>query len=557
MKLISFIFLRARKTFMLALLAGIISGASSIAFLAVINSALQNQSGGPGLLLWGFVGLCIVLPVSRFISESLLARFGQSALFDLRLHLSRQVLATPLRHLEDLGSHKLLTAFTDDLVIVTNSLLIIPVISINTAVVIWALIYMGWLSWLLLLMVLGFMVIGILSYRFPIINAQKNLRLAREESDELMSHLRALTEGIKELKLHYGRRESFLKDMFEPTAEAFRRYNVTGLTAYTAAASWGQVLVFVVIGLILFGLPMFRQVSVETLTGYILALLYMMTPLQVIINSLPGIGRANVALKKIEELRLSLANQPADTATIAPLPPAASWRGLELIGITHTYQRENDDSHFTLGPIDLSLNEGEMVFLVGGNGSGKTTLAKLLTGLYLPEDGELYLDGRRVTDETREAYRQHFSVVFSDFYLFERLLGLDALKLDGQASEYLSALHLSNKVEVRDGVLSTTNLSQGQRKRLALLTAYLEDRPIFLFDEWAADQDPHFKDIFYLKLLPELKAKGKTVFVISHDDRYFHLADRLIKLEDGKLSEQTSYENRTLADELKVHVAVS
>src|SRR6185295_5579952 len=158
MKLISFIFLRARKTFLLALLAGIISGASSIAFLAVINLALRNNSER-GLLLWGFIGLCIALPLSRFISESLLARFGQGALFELRLQLSRQVLATPLRHLEGLGSHKLLAAFTDDLIAVTNALLIIPVISINIAVVIWALLYMGWLSWLLLLMVLGFMVV--------------------------------------------------------------------------------------------------------------------------------------------------------------------------------------------------------------------------------------------------------------------------------------------------------------------------------------------------------------------------------------------------------------
>src|SRR6185295_4245335 len=193
MKLISFIFLRARKTFLLALLAGIISGASSIAFLAVINLALRNNSER-GLLLWGFIGLCIALPLTRFISESLLARFGQGALFDLRVQLSRQVLATPLRHLEDLGSHKLLAAFTDDLVAVTNALLIIPVISINIGVVIWALFYMGWLSSLLLLMVLGFMVVGILTYRFPITKAQKDLRHAREESDELMGHLRALTD---------------------------------------------------------------------------------------------------------------------------------------------------------------------------------------------------------------------------------------------------------------------------------------------------------------------------------------------------------------------------
>ena len=139
------------------------------------------------------------------------------------------------------------------------------------------------------------------------------------------------------------------------------------------------------------------------------------------------------------------------------------------------------------------------------------------------------------TDENREFYRQHFSVVFSDFYLFESLLGLDSPELDEQARNYLAQLQLTHKVEVKDGALSTTDLSQGQRKRLALLTAYLEDRPIYVFDEWAADQDPLFKEVFHYQLLPELKAKGKTVLVISHDDRYYHVADHIIKLEYGKI----------------------
>jgi putative ATP-binding cassette transporter len=90
-------------------------------------------------------------------------------------------------------------------------------------------------------------------------------------------------------------------------------------------------------------------------------------------------------------------------------------------------------------------------------------------------------------------------------------------------------------VQVKDGTLSTIELSQGQRKRLALLTAFLEDRPFYIFDEWAADQDPFFREVFYLQLLPELKAKGKTVLVISHDDRYYSLGDRIIKLDYGKI----------------------
>lgn len=159
----------------------------------------------------------------------------------------------------------------------------------------------------------------------------------------------------------------------------------------------------------------------------------------------------------------------------------------------------------------------------------------MIAGLYIPETGEICLDGKTITERNRESYRQLFATVFSDFYLFERILGINLNNLDAQAQEYLTKLNLEQKVQVKEGILSTTDLSQGQRKCLALLTAYLEDRPIYLFDEWASDQDPFFREIFYKQLLPELKHRGKTVLVISHDDRYFHLADRVIKLEYGKL----------------------
>jgi len=211
------------------------------------------------------------------------------------------------------------------------------------------------------------------------------------------------------------------------------------------------------------------------------------------------------------------------------------FESLELQGVLHSYHCEQDDSNFVLGPIDLTFREGELVFLVGGNGSGKSTLAKIIAGLYVPEAGGIRLDGQAINDSNRDGYRQLFSAVFSDFYLFENLLGLENPELDSQAKQYLKQLHLNHKVRVNRGTLSTTAVSQGQRKRLALLTAYLEDRPFYLFDEWAADQDPHFKNIFYTQLLPELKARGKTVLVISHDDRYFGVADRIIKLDYGKI----------------------
>lgn len=542
MLLFKFLLRISWRTVALAILFGVISGASSTGLLALINTRLNNGNLSATTLLWSFVGLCAIVPIARFTSEALLIRLGQGAIYNLRLQMSRRILAAPLRHLEQLGAHRLLATLTDDIPAITNALTFIPIFCINIAVVLGCLLYLGWLSLSVLLSVLAFMVLGIVSYQLPIIRALHFHRQAREDSDNLYQHFRALTSGIKELKLHRQRREAFLTTLLQPTAQSLRRNNLIGVSIFIVAASWGQILFFVVIGLLLFVLSGSLNLNTQILTGCTLVLLYMMTPLEVILNALPSMGRASIALKKVETLGFSLeAKSVEDGLVTAPPDKLAHWGSLELAGVMHTYHREKENSSFILGPIDLTLKPGEMVFVTGGNGSGKTTLVKLIIGLYAPESGEIRLNGQAVTDQGREVYRQHFSVVFSDFFLFENLLGVETRELDARAREYLIQLHLDHKVQVKDGVLSTTDLSQGQRKRLALLTAYLEDRQIYVFDEWAADQDPLFKEIFYLQLLPELKARGKTVLVISHDDRYYHVADRLIKLDYGSI-DQDAYD---------------
>jgi putative ATP-binding cassette transporter len=267
---------------------------------------------------------------------------------------------------------------------------------------------------------------------------------------------------------------------------------------------------------------------------------------------MPNLTRANVAIKKIDTITNSLDEQLLiEAASDSEVKP--SWNVLELSGIQHAYRRENEESEFILGPIDLSIRSGELLFITGGNGSGKTTLAKLLVGLYIPQQGEISLDGQTITNELRDNYRQLFSVVFSDFYLFENLLGVSDFNVETKAQDYLEKLQLDHRVQIKERKLSTLELSQGQRKRLALLTAYLEDRPIYVFDEWAADQDPQFKEVFYFELLPKLKAAGKTAIVISHDDRYYHVADRVVKLNYGLIEFDSptalSLEDRVLACE--------
>jgi len=533
--LLKFIFRTCRGMMVSTTLAALLSGACNAGLIALLNTALNRPRAATATLMWGFICLGLGKVVTNFISQALLVSFTQGAIARLRQDLIRKLLAVPLRSLEELGSPRIFVALTDDVFNITQALLAIPLVLVNLAILLGGAAYLGYLSWQILIAILGLIVFGGIGYRLVVNRAFRWLSLAREEEDKLFGAFRALTEGIKELKLHRNRRSAFFQQSIQNTTEVYQRHNVAAETCFITAQSWTHLLYFALIGLIVFLVPQLAGFDRKTLSGYVITTLYLMGPLAGVMTSLSLFCRANFALQKVQSLGVCLAESSSESCSFDQSEQVPSFRQLELDGVLHSYHREQEDSHFVLGPIDLSFRLGELVFLVGGNGSGKSTLAKIIAGLYVPESGEIRLDGRQVTDQTRDEYRQLFSAVFADFYLFENLLGLHRANLDTQAEEYLEQLHLKHKVKVRNGTLSTTSVSQGQRKRLALLTAYLEDRPFYLFDEWAADQDPHFKNVFYTQLLPELKARGKTVLVITHDDRYFELADRIIKLDYGKL----------------------
>ncbi len=529
MSLIRLLLRGSRWTVFVATAAGFVAGAAGVGLIALIQQTLASDNLRPRQAAWSFAGLCLLVLLTRASSQALLIRLSQRSVNGLYVRLSRAIMALPLRQIETLGTHRLLATLTEDVPAIAAALLGLPILGINSAILICCFGYMGWLSPLLLAGVLGFLVLGVLSYQLPVCAALNHLQRARLEHDTLMKCFHGLTEGAKELKVNNARREAFLTGHLEATAARLRDRNIAGMTIYAAAGAWGQLLFLICIGLLLFALPSPVRVSPSVITGFVMTILYCVAPVETIMTWLPIIGRARVALRAVEDLNLSALPSEPEGAAIRH-----EFHSLELDGITHAYPRA-DDEGFVLGPLDLSLRPGEVTFLVGGNGSGKTTLAKLIVGLYEPASGTIRLNGHRLME--LEPYRQLFSVVFADTYLFEHILGMESAGLDARARGYLGLLDLSHKVRIADGRLSTTDLSHGQRKRLALLTAYLEDRPIYVFDEWAADQDPRFKDFFYTRLLPELKARGKAVLVISHDDRYFHVADTLIKLDSGMLEE--------------------
>ena len=537
MKIIRLLLDNSRKNFLFAAISSFLSGVSGAGIIAVINYAIANLADLPSWLIWLFIALCTILGIFRLLSWVLITRLSQGIIYNLRLEMTQRILNCPLQHLEVVGAPKLLATLTGDINAIANASLQLSVIVVNSAILIGVFTYLCWLSPLLFLIVFSSIIIGYFIFAFFQQQGIKEFEKTRQVQDLLFDNFRAVTEGTKELKLHRPRRIAFINEELQDSANKAKYYWIKGITAFALAASLGSVLLFIPIGLIVFVFPQLNTISTATISSYALAALYIINPISEIATSLPQIAQANIALKKIDSLGLSLAERATETNLSSSDNFDGSWFNLELVDIDRSYSSDREEDRFSLANINLQFQPGEIVLIVGGNGSGKSTLIKLITGLYTPDRGQILFNNIPITDNNREWYRQQFSVVFYDFYLFDRLIGIPTTE-QSQIQNYLALLEIEHKVTIKDGILSTTNLSQGQRKRLALLTAYLEDRPIYVFDEWASDQDPVFKAVFYEKLLPELKSRGKTIIAVSHDDRYFTMCDRLIKLDYGHVVEE-------------------
>src|SRR2546422_2718 len=438
MNLLRYLFRTCRGMVIVTGLTALFSGACNAGLIALINLAVNNPGSTTRALLLGFATLALGKIYATFVSQVWLIRFSQQAIADIRRELVRRILAVPLRQAEEIGAPRLMVALTDDINSITAALFSFPTLAVNVAILLGGSVYLGWLSLRLLLAMCLFILFGAVCYRLLVASGFHSLHLAREAEDKLFGHFRALTEGIKELKLHRERRGAFLNEGIQSATKDYQQHNVAAEIRFVLAHNWAHLLFYLLIGLILFLLPTWEHVSIQTMTGYVLTSLYLMGPLAGVMGSISVFGRANVALQKVEKLGLSLASQSTEVCTIQPRGRPLDWERLELVGVTHSYHREKEGSNFVLGPIDLTFRRGELVFLGGGNGSGKSTLAKIITGLYPPETGEIRLDDKPVSDRNRDDYRQIFSAVFSDYYLFDSLIGLNTAGLDDQAEDYLA-----------------------------------------------------------------------------------------------------------------------
>ncbi|MDR6386375.1 cyclic peptide export ABC transporter [Paraburkholderia caribensis] len=540
---------RSRGALALALVACIANGVSSVLLVATLNRALSAPAAADLPLALRFAACALVALIARIVSGVLFAGLSQDTMGRMREHVSARVAAAELRDVERVGAAPVQSILTDDATNVSMLFFALPNIVMHGSIVAGCLAYLAWLSWPVCVLALSAIVVGSLGYRFGDIRAIASLEAAGSAQDRLFDYLGSLFAGAKELKLHRERARQFVDGQLGAAINEVRDHRRRAFVAYAIGVGWIIFLFYVFLGAATFLPSIGVHADAQAAAGYVIVFLFMLVPLDGLLNNLPTVNAARVSLERIERV-LAEFEEPHGAAVL-PAPAvgaqAAAFGTLALRGITHAYFHERDERMFRIGPIDLTFKPGELVFIVGGNGSGKTTLAKVLTGLYEPEGGVIEVDGLPVTRDTRPAYRERFSTVFNDFHLFDTLLGIvdpddnggARAAADARANALIARLALDHKVSVENGTFSTRALSTGQRKRLALVVAYLEDRPFYLFDEWAADQDPSFKAVFYEQLLPELRGRGKTVVVITHDDRYFSLADRVLKLDNGAIVNET------------------
>ena len=442
MNLITLLLSTSRRWVFVALILGLISGACSALIIAMVNLGLAGSAipirGGYAIAsttLYRFIALVALALVSRFTAEYLLIRLSQHIIYQLRLRLSHQILAAPLSQLEALGSTPLLTALIEDVQTISNAVAYIPSACIAIAIVLGCLTYLATLSFQLFLGFTGFLVIAVLSYQFVTRRAKASLSLARRQQDRLFGQLTAITSGIQELKQHRDRRTSFLSTALQPTLQQFRQYNTTGMTFFSLGLTWVQLLLFTAIGLVSFGLPQLFTLSPTVTAGYTLTLIFLIIPLDALTTIFPLLSKANIALQNTQTLQRQLSPRsevgliPNNNLQNNAIDPYA-WKTLSLKAVEYAHSASISDlsatqtTAFNVGPITLTIHRQELLFLTGGNGSGKSTFAKLLTGLYTPTSGTIQIDEQPITDHNREAYRQQFSTVFYDFYLFEQLFGL-------------------------------------------------------------------------------------------------------------------------------------
>ncbi len=535
-------FVRQESPVALKLIFGMaaVSGLATIGVLGLINTVAEQVSLGEPISFRHFLLYILAVALYWVTTQEALTRTNrlvEGRLNRIRMSIAEKLAGTELKVLEGIGRGDLYTKFSHEC---QNLAQLFPILvnSCQLAVLVFfSAFYLALISLPALLVLLAVTAGGAVVFLRHRQAMNEAMRTVTETEALTLDTLAHFVEGFQEIRLHAGRNDSLFARFTEVVDELRRRLVGIG-DDWAMLLMFANVYIYGLLGGFVFLLPLALDGYSDTVHKVVAVSLFCAAPIANMLFVAPMFTKAEVSLAHIENLERMLLSGPQLEAEAMQtlVPMLESFQKVEYRGLLFSYRDSDGDPTFTTGPWSLTLRRGELIFITGGNGSGKSTLLKLLTNLYQPDQGQIAVDGENLDEHQRLALRELFSCIFGDFHLFDRLYGLEEVEVE-EVDRLLAKMELSDKVTYSEGRFSELSLSTGQRKRLALIAALLEDRPIYIFDEWAADQDAQFRERFYTEILPELKKRGKTVVAVTHDDHFWHTCDRRIHLDLGTVVE--------------------
>jgi putative ATP-binding cassette transporter len=526
------------------LAAAAVSGIANGLLLGLINTAAENtgrdyDEQARFFFLFLFSLLLFVITKKYALSQATIA--VEQAIRRVRLRIVDKIRHTELRFVENVGRSHIFTRLTQDANLISQAATILINAAQSAIVLIACLLYIAWMSLTGFFITVGCLSIAVIIYLSNYNKISSQLRVAVRQETEFFDGIHHTLDGFKEIKVNQKKSNALFGHIEEVSIATENLKTEVGVK-FIMDFMFAQVSFYILIAIIIFILPVLSQTFVDDVVKITIAILFLFSPLDMLVSAIPVFARANVAVSNIEQLEAEIdsvrSGKRDDEADLFPL----SFDKIELLELAFEYKDEDGYPLFSVGPLSLTIQRGELLFIVGGNGSGKSTLLKLLTALYPPSSGLIKIDNVALNLKLMQSYRELFSLIFTDFHLFDRLYGLDQVD-PVVIANLIKTMQLHDKTRYIDGRFTNINLSTGQRKRLAYIASLLDNKEIYVFDEWAADQDPEFRKNFYESLLPELQRRGKTIIAVTHDDKYFHLADRIMKMEYGKMVEVLDRQN--------------
>lgn len=504
--------------------------------IANVNEAAAAAEKHESTLLSFLAFVFLILAFIFSIKKATISNVSNSQILihKFKIRVIREVFSANLAILDKVGKVEILQVLGRDAQTISSSLQSLVVFINSVASIVFISLYIAFISFpsfLVITLCCG----GVLFFGFRHLNRSGGEIYAAWQSEAETHRLFSdFLHGFKEIKMNAERAKDISYEVVSESrkssqAKAASMINTLGFFNYLTTFAYG------VLGIIVYVVPVISDSFSSTLTSVITAAIFLLTSVVGIINTVPSLVNANAAARALMELELALKNegdQQTNEENNQEFPPLET---LTLSNISYQYAKAGGGDVFNFGPVSYEFEVGKIYFIRGANGSGKTTLMRLISGLYQPSAGEILFNSEKVIQPTSEGYRENFATVFSDFFLFQKLYGLFSAT-DEEINEWINVLKLQNKFTIEMGKFSNLHFSTGQKKRIALMVALLENRPILLLDEWAADQDPEFRKLFYLELIPLFKSMGKTIIAITHDDKYFDSADFLLSIDKGMLS---------------------